>query len=142
MRGSPGRPPGSFVLQAAIAAVHCRAANAEDTDWREIVRLYDLLERVQPSPIVSLNRAVAMAMVDGPGAALAILDQITAAGQLENYHLLHATRADLLRRQGSLKEAAASYERALALTGNESERRFLARRLREVHASGAASSGG
>ena len=140
--GSPGPPPGSFVLQAAIAAVHCRAANAEGTDWREIVRLYDLLERVQPSPIVSLNRAVAMAMVDGPGPALAILDQITAAGQLENYHLLHATRADLLRRQGSLKEAAASYERALALTGNESERRFLARRLRELRTTGGAAAPG
>ena len=134
MRGSPG----SFALQAAIAAVHCRAAKVEDTDWREIVRLYDLLERVRPSPIVSLNRAVAVAMVEGPGPALAILDQITTAGQLENYHLLHATRADLLRRQGSLAAAAASYERALALTANESERRFLARRLRELRSSDSA----
>src|SRR5438105_1869505 len=124
--------PGPVALQAAIAAVHCRAAKSESTDWREIVRLYEDLERVQPSPVVTLNRAVAIAMVEGPGPALAILDQITAAGQLENYHLLHATRADLLRRQGSLAEAAASYERALALTGNESERRFLVRRLREV----------
>jgi RNA polymerase sigma-70 factor (ECF subfamily) len=134
MRGSPG----PFALQAAIAAVHCRAATAEDTDWREIVRLYDRLERVQPSPIVSLNRAVAVAMVEGPGPALAILDEITAAGQLENYHLLHATRADLLRRQGSLADAAASYERALELAGNESERRFLARRLRELRSSDSA----
>ena len=91
-------------------------------------------EGIHPSPVVQLNRAVAIAMVEGPGPALAILDQITAAGQLENYHLLHATRADLLRRQGSLAEAAASYERALALTGNESERRFLARRLQEIRA--------
>jgi RNA polymerase sigma-70 factor, ECF subfamily len=127
---------GPVALQAAIAAVHCRAAKSEDTDWREIVRLYEQLEHVQPSPVVSLNRAVAVAMVEGPGPALAILDQITAAGQLENYHLLHATRADLLRRAGSLKEAAASYERALALAGNESERRFLARRLQELRAWG------
>jgi RNA polymerase sigma-70 factor (ECF subfamily) len=128
--------PGPFALQAAIAAVHCRAAKASETDWRQMVRLYDQLERVQPSPIVSLNRAVAVAMVEGPGPALAILDRITAGGELENYHLLHATRADLLRRQGSLAEAAVSYERALALTGNESERRFLARRLQEVRSSG------
>jgi len=124
--------PGPFALQAAIAAVHCRAPRAEETDWREIIRLYDQLERVQPSPIVSLNRAVAVAMVDGPAAALAILDRLIAAGELDKYHLLHATRADLLRRQGSFAEAAASYERALALATNESERRFLARRLQEV----------
>jgi len=104
--------PGPFALQAAIAAVHCRAPRAEETDWREIIRLYDQLERVQPSPIVSLNRAVAVAMVDGPAAALAILDRLIAAGELDKYHLLHATRADLLRRQGSFAEAAASYERA------------------------------
>jgi RNA polymerase sigma-70 factor (ECF subfamily) len=124
--------PGPFALQAAIAAVHCRAAKASETDWRQMVQLYDQLERAQPSPIVSLNRAVAVAMLEGPGPALAILDRITAGGELENYHLLHATRADLLRRQGSLAAAAVSYERALALTGNESERRFLARRLQEV----------
>jgi RNA polymerase sigma-70 factor, ECF subfamily len=128
--------PGPFALQAAMAAVHCRAAKASETDWRQMVQLYDQLERVQPSPIVSLNRAVAVAMVEGPGPALAILDRITAGGELENYHLLHATRADLLRRQGSLAEAAVSYERALALTENESERRFLARRLQEVRSSG------
>jgi RNA polymerase sigma-70 factor (ECF subfamily) len=123
---------GPFALQAAIAAVHCRAARAAETDWREIVRLYDRLERVQPSPVVSLNRAVAVAMVDGPGPALAILERLVAAGELDHYHLLHATRADLLRRLGSLAEAAASYERALALVTNDSERRFLERRLREV----------
>ena len=135
-RGVGVQAPGPFALQAAIAAVHCRAAKASETDWRQMVQLYDQLERVQPSPIVSLNRAVAVAMVEGPGPALAILDRITAGGELENYHLLHATRADLLRRQGSLAEAAVSYERALALTGNESERRFLARRLQEVRSSG------
>jgi len=96
------------------------------------VRLYDLLERLQPSPVVSLNRAVAVAMADEPRPALAIVDALAAAGDLENYHLLHATRADLLRRIGSPEEAATSYKRALALATNESERRFLERRLREV----------
>jgi RNA polymerase sigma-70 factor (ECF subfamily) len=124
--------PGPFALQAAIAAVHCRAARAEDTDWPEIVRLYSLLERVQPSPIVSLNRAVAVAMVDGPRPALALVDALAATNHLTNYHLLHAARADLLRRLGSAAEAAKSYRRALALVTNESERRFLERRLREV----------
>ena len=127
---------GTVAVEAAIAAVHCRAPRAEETDWPEIVRLYGVLERLKPSPIVSLNRAVAVAMVEGPGPALAILDRIAAEGELENYHLLHATRADFLRRQGSLAEAAASYERALALAGNESERRFLARRLQEVRSTG------
>jgi RNA polymerase sigma-70 factor, ECF subfamily len=125
--------PGPFALQAAIAAVHCQAARAEDTDWPQIVRLYDLLERVQPSPIVSLNRAVAVAMVDGISPALALIDQLAAADELANYHLLHAARADLLRRLGSSVEAAKSYQRALALVTNDSERRFLERRLREVH---------
>jgi RNA polymerase sigma-70 factor, ECF subfamily len=122
--------PASFALQAAIAALHCRAARAEDTEWPQIVRLYDLLERVQPSPVVSLNRAVAVAMANGPQLALAIID--TLAGDLDSYHLLHATRADLLRRLGSREEAARSYARALTLTTNESERRFLERRLREM----------
>jgi RNA polymerase sigma-70 factor (ECF subfamily) len=124
--------PGPFALQAAIAAVHCQAARAEDTDWPQIVRLYDLLERVQPSPIVSLNRAVAVAMVSGPPPALALIDQLAATNDLANYHLLHAARADLLRRLGSPREAAKSYQRALALVTNDSERRFLERRLREV----------
>jgi RNA polymerase sigma-70 factor (ECF subfamily) len=124
--------PGPFALQAAIAAVHCQAARAEDTDWPQIVRLYDLLERVQPSPIVSLNRAVAVAMVDGPPPALALIDQLATTDDLVNYHLLHAARADLLRRLGSPVEAAKSYQRALALVTNDSERRFLERRLREV----------
>ena len=124
--------PGPFALQAAIAAVHCRAARAEDTDWPEILRLYDLLERVQPSPIVSLNRAVAVAKVDGPQPALGLVDALAAGGDLDSYHLLHAARADLLRRIGSRAAAATSYARALELVTNESERRFLERRLREV----------
>ena len=123
---------GSYALQAAIAAEHCKAARAEDTNWPRIVRLYDLLERAQPSPIVSLNRAVAIAMTGATGAALRLIDSLSSAGELEHYHLLHAARADLLRRQGAASDAARSYERALALVTNESERRFLDRRLREV----------
>ena len=126
------RGGGPYGLQAAIAAVHCRAARPEDTDWSQIVRLYDLLERLEASPVVSLNRAAAVAMVDGPRAALALVDGLAAGGELERYHLLHAARADLLRRLGSLKEAAASYAQALALVTNDAERRFLERRLREV----------
>jgi RNA polymerase sigma-70 factor (ECF subfamily) len=125
--------PGPFALQAAIAALHCQAVRAEDTDWPQILRLYDQLERLQPSPIVSLNRAVAVAMVHGPQPALAIIDEL-AAGDLEDYHLLHAARADLLRRLGSAEEAANSYRRALALVTNDSERRFLEWRLRQVQA--------
>jgi RNA polymerase sigma-70 factor (ECF subfamily) len=124
--------PGPFAVQAALAAVHCQAARAEDTDWPEILRLYDLLERLQPSPIVSLNRAVAVAMVQGPQAGLALIDALASAGALDNYHLLDAARADLLRRMGSPAEAAKAYQRALALVSNESERRYLERRLREV----------
>jgi RNA polymerase sigma-70 factor, ECF subfamily len=124
--------PGPFALQAAIAALHCQAARPADTDWRQIVQLYDLLARVQPSPVVSLNRAVAVAMVDGPRPALALIDALAAAGDLDGYHLLHAARADLHRRLGSSVEAAKSYARALALVTNASERRFLERRLREV----------
>jgi RNA polymerase sigma-70 factor (ECF subfamily) len=126
--------PGPYAVQAAIAALHCQAARAEDTDWPQILRLYDLLERLQPSPIVSLNRAVAVAMVKGPLAALPLVDELAAGGELGGYHLLHAARADLLRRAGSFTEAAASYSRALELATNESERRFLERRLREVQA--------
>jgi len=126
--------PGPFALQAAIAALHCQAARADETDWPQIVRLYDLLERLQPSPIVALNRAVAVAMVDGPRAGLALIEALAASGDLDGYHLLHAARADLLRRLGSMAEAAESYTRALALVTNDSERRFLARRLREVQA--------
>ncbi|PYS57996.1 MAG: RNA polymerase subunit sigma-24, partial [Acidobacteria bacterium] len=106
--------------------------SAEETDWPQIVRLYDLLERVQPSPIVSLNRAVAVAMVDGLQRGLALINELAATGNLDDYHLLHAARADLLRRLGSTAEAARSYELALTLATNESEKRFLERRLREV----------
>jgi RNA polymerase sigma-70 factor (ECF subfamily) len=124
--------PGPFAVQAAIAALHCQAASAEDTDWPQILGLYDLLERLQPSPIVSLNRAVAVAMVHGPRPALELIEALAASGDLDGYHLLHSARADLLRRAGSLGEAAKSYARALALVTNDSERRFLERRLREV----------
>jgi RNA polymerase sigma-70 factor (ECF subfamily) len=121
---------GPFAVQAAIAAEHCRAARAEDTDWPQIVRLYDRLERLSPSPIISLNRAVAIAMTDGPEPALRLIDSF--AGELEDYHLLHAARADLWRRLGVRGEAIKSYEQALTLATNDSERRFLQRRLREV----------
>ena len=124
--------PGPYAVQAAIAAQHCRTASTKDTDWAQIVRLYDLLERLQPSPVVSLNRAVAVAMAEGPRPALALVDALANAGDLDNYHLLHACRADLLRRIGSLAEAAVSYRRALTLVTNESERRFLERRLAEM----------
>lgn len=126
------REPGTFALQAAIAAEHCRALRPDDTDWRRIVRFYDVLERLQPSPIVSLNRAVAVAMADGPQFGLALIDALAASGQLNDYHLLHAARADLLRRSGAAREAAKSYGQALTLATNESERRFLERRLTEV----------
>lgn len=121
---------GAFAVQAAIAALHCQAAQAEDTDWAQIVRLYEVLERLQPSPIVSLNRAVAVAMVETPEAALTLIDQL--AADLDSYHLFHATRADLLRRMGDSEAATQSYTRALALVTNDSERRFLEGRLREV----------
>jgi len=134
--------PGPFAVEAAIAALHCEAARAEDTDWPQIVRLYGVLERLRPSPIVSLNRAVAVAMVEGPRPALKLIDRLAATGQLDSYHLLHAARADLLRRIGSAAEAAASYQRALALVSNESERRFLERRLREMQALVSRSSSG
>jgi RNA polymerase sigma-70 factor, ECF subfamily len=124
--------PGPFALQAAIAAEHCRARAAKQTDWPRIVNLYGLLERVQPSPIVSLNRAVAIAMAQSPQEGLLLIETLAAEGSLGGYHLLHAARADLLRRQGSHEEAAKSYRRAFALATNESERRYLERRLLEV----------
>jgi len=127
--------PGPYALEAAIAAEHCRAAHARETDWPRIVRLYDLLLAVSPSPVVALNRAVAVAMARGPAEGLALVDELAKDGALEDYHLLHAARADLLRRLGSKEEAVRSYRRALALVGNESERRFLERRLRELGSS-------
>jgi RNA polymerase sigma-70 factor (ECF subfamily) len=124
--------PGPYALQAAIGAEHCRAARAEDTDWTRIVFLYDLLGRFQPSPVVSLNRAVAVAMVEGPRRGLELIEEIAADGSLDTYHLLHAARADLHRRDRAFPEAARSYSRALELVTNDSERRYLQRRLRQV----------
>jgi len=126
------REQGTYAVQAAIAAEHCRASRARDTDWPRILQLYDVLVRLQPSPIVALNRAVAVAMVRGPLAALELIDALAAEGDLVNYHLLHSARADLLRRAGSTAEAAKSYATALALVTNSSERLFLERRLSEV----------
>ncbi|HZO12577.1 MAG TPA: DUF6596 domain-containing protein, partial [Polyangiaceae bacterium] len=122
--------PGAYALQASIAAVHARARTKEDTDWRQIARLYEQLGAIQPSPIIALNRAVAVAMVDGPATALAITDELEP--DLDGYHLFHAARAALWRRLGNLAAAAQSYRRALDLVGNDSERRFLQRRLREI----------
>jgi RNA polymerase sigma-70 factor, ECF subfamily len=130
--------PGPFGLQAALAAVHARARRKEDTDWPEIARLYACLEQVAPSPIITLNRAVAVAMVDGPRAARGIVDELDRSGELDGYHLLHAARADFSRRLGELDAAEQSYLRALELVGNDSERRFLTRRLAEVRAQRAA----
>jgi RNA polymerase sigma-70 factor, ECF subfamily len=131
------RNPGPYGVQAAIAAEHCRALRAEDTNWRRILELYNLLGRMQPSPVISLNRAVAVAMAGDPDQALEIVDAIAADDHLNDYHLLHATRADLLRRMGSSEQAAESYRRALELVTNDSERRYLERRLREVESSAA-----
>jgi RNA polymerase sigma-70 factor (ECF subfamily) len=124
--------PGPYAIEAAIAAEHCKAARAEDTNWSQIVKLYDLLSEVMTSPIVSLNRAVAVAMSKGPRPALELIDELAASGELDDYHLLHAARADMLRRLGENEEAAESYEAALKLATNDSERRFLERRLREM----------
>ena len=123
---------GVYTIQAAIAAEHCQAKRPEDTNWRQIVRLYEALEALQPSPIVRLNRAVAVAMAEDPQRALTIIDQLVDSGDLENYYLLYAARADMFRRLGNSEEAAIDYERALKLVTNDSERRFLERRLREV----------
>jgi RNA polymerase sigma-70 factor (ECF subfamily) len=123
---------GPYTLQAAIAAVHAEAATAGATDWAQIVGLYDLLLRADPGPVVELNRAVAVAMRDGPAAGLALIDAMLTRGDLDDYHLAHSARADLCRRLGRAAEARASYQRALALTRLEPERRFLERRLREV----------
>lgn len=123
---------GSYTLQAAIAAVHAEAATADATDWPQVVALYSLLLRAEPSPIVELNRAVAVAMRDGPGAGLVLIDAIFARGELKDYHLAHSAKADLCRRLGKKAEALASYRRAFELTRSEPERAFLARRMREL----------
>jgi RNA polymerase sigma-70 factor (ECF subfamily) len=130
-RSLASRRVGPYALQAAIAAVHAEAASADATDWDEIVGLYDVLLRVEPTPVVELNRAVAIAMRDGPAAGLALIEAILAGGDLDDYHLAHAAHADLCRRLGKTVEARASYQRAIALVRQGPERRFLERRLAE-----------
>jgi RNA polymerase sigma-70 factor (ECF subfamily) len=125
-------PPGPYALQAAIAAVHARAERAEETDWRQIVGLYRLLLGLQPSPVVELNHAAAVAMAEGPAAGLRLLDRLEANADLRDYYLLPAARADLLRRLNRRSEAADAYRRALTLAGNDSARNFLSRRLAEM----------
>jgi len=131
-RAFESRRFGSYTLQAAIAAIHAEAPSADATDWHEIVGLYDVLLQSDPSPVVELNRAVAVAMRDGPAAGLTLVDAILGRGELGDYHLAHAARADLCRRLGKTAQSRASYERALALVRQEPERRFLERRLAEL----------
>ena len=123
---------GSYTLQAAIAAVHAEAESVAVTDWRQIVALYNQLVRIQPSPVAYLNRAVAIAMCDGPEAGLKHIDAVLEHGELANYYLAHSARAELYRRLGRTAEARASYERALALTQQEPERQFLQERIRQL----------
>jgi RNA polymerase sigma-70 factor (ECF subfamily) len=131
-RALTSRRFGPYTLQAAIAAVHAEAPTAAATDWAQIIGLYDVLARVEPSPIVELNRAVAIAMRDGPAAGLVLIEAILARGELSDYHLAHAARADLCRRLGRRVEARSSYERALGLARQKPVRRFLKRRLGEL----------
>jgi RNA polymerase sigma-70 factor (ECF subfamily) len=131
-RALASRRFGPYTLQAAIAAVHADATSPAETDWGQIVALYDLLARILPSPVVELNRAVAVAMRDGPAAGLELVDDILARGQLTDYHLAHATRADLCRRLGRRDDARSSYQLALSNARQEPERRFLERRLAEL----------
>lgn len=131
-RALASRQVGPYTIQAAIAAVHARSSDAASTDWSQIVGLYDLLVQAEPSAVVELNRAVAVAMRDGPEAGLALVDAILSRGELGHYHLAHAARADLCRRLGRVGDARASYERALQLTQQEPERRFLMMRLGEL----------
>jgi RNA polymerase sigma-70 factor, ECF subfamily len=123
---------GSYTLQAAIAAVHAEAESVAATDWRQIVEIYDQLVRIQPSPVVHLNRAVAVAMRDGPEVGLAHIDAVLADGELANYYLAYSARADMYRRLGRTSEARSSYEKALALTQQEPERQFLRERIRQL----------
>jgi RNA polymerase sigma-70 factor (ECF subfamily) len=125
-------PAGPYAIQAAIAALHAAAPSMEGTDWAQIVALYDVLLRIEPSPVVELNRAVAVAMRDGPEAGLALVDELLARGDLAEYRLAHATRADLCRRMGRSREAREAYRRALSLTHQASEKRFIERRLAEL----------
>jgi RNA polymerase sigma-70 factor (ECF subfamily) len=131
-RALAGKEIGAYTIQAAIAAVHASAPNVGATDWPQIAALYDLLARAEPSPVVELNRAVAIAMRDGPAVGLRLIDGILEQGKLSDYHLAHAARADLCRRLGQIAEARSAYERALSLTEQEPERRFLQRRLAEL----------
>ena len=131
-RALASRGFGSYALQAAIAAVHAEAHHAAATDWAQIVGLYDALWRINPSPVVELNRAVAVAMRDGPATGLMLIESILTRGELADYHLAHAAHADLCRRLGRTAEARASYQRALKLSRQEQERRFLERRLAEL----------
>lgn len=124
---------GPYTLQAAIAAVHAEAATAAATDWAQIVALYNLLARIEPSPVIELNRAVAVAMRDGPKAGLVLIETILAHGELTDYHLAHSAKAELCRRLGRIAEARSAYEKALTLTQQETERRFLENRLRELN---------
>ena len=123
---------GPYQLQAAIAAVHAQAASPQQTDWQQIAALYNVLARVNPSPVVLLNRAVAVGMSEGPARGLELIGELGSSGELERYHLLHAARADLLRRLGSFEAAADAYRRALALMANGVERAYLERRLAEL----------
>ena len=132
-RALASRRAGPYAVQAAIAAVHANAPSAEATDWSEIVGLYDVLLRVDPSPVIELNRAVAVAMRDGPSAGLALIDAILARGDLQDYRLAHAAQADMYRQLDRTEQARDAYARALALTRQEPERRFLERRLAELH---------
>jgi RNA polymerase sigma-70 factor (ECF subfamily) len=131
-RALTSRRFGPYTLQAAIAAVHAEAESADETDWPQIVGLYDLLVRAEPSPVIELNRAVAIAMRDGPEAALPLVERILGRGDLAEYQPAHAARADLCRRVGRTADARAAYERALELTQQEPERRFLQARLHEL----------
>jgi RNA polymerase sigma-70 factor (ECF subfamily) len=130
--GGKSRRFGFYTLQAAIAAVHAEAESVAVTDWRQIVAIYDQLLRIQPSPVVQLNRAVAIAMRDGPEAGLKHIDAVLEHGELADYYLAHSARADLYRRLGRTAEARASYEKALALTQQEPERQFLQERIRQL----------
>ena len=131
-RALKSRRFGSYTLQAAIAAVHAEAESVAATDWQQIVALYDRLAEVQPSPVVQLNRAVAIAMRDGPEAGLAQIDAVLELGELANYYLAHSARADMCRRLGRTAEARSSYEKALTLTQQEPERQFLQERIRQL----------
>ena len=132
MRRALAAGPGAYAIQAAIAALHAEAPSTAATDWAEIVGLYDLLRQSDPSPVIELNRAVAIAMRDGPAAGLALVDAILDRGDLREYRLAHAARAELCRRVGRVVDARQSFERALALTRQEPERRFLEKRINSL----------